>query len=1016
VSTTNTSNTTSNRVVLDYTSRDYKAIRSTLVGLAKGLVPEWENVGNTGDFGTLLLELYAYAGDVMHYYIDRVASEAFLGTAVRRQSLMYIADMFGYRPGGQAAALVPVTFTWNWDTDDYNGGFPGGEFTIQSATLIDGVATLTLNAAGNQRTSLTVGQTVIVENTGENSPYDGNFIVETVVTNTAYSNFTITYSVISTNPAPDPIATTAKASTGSIIIIPAKTVLTSSSKIKFELNYNVILDSHYGVTLEGTTTKKTLSKTGVATEGTTEAPTLIGISKGIPNSDFLIPDPGIVDSTVTVFTKEGNNAIPWSRVGKLSYATPTQSVYTTYIDDENYTHIVFGDNSSGRTPPTGCEIWVGYRYGIGFNANNVGVDTITTLNNSFATQLGVTVTNTASPTGGRDTETVEQMRYSIPRATTLKQRAITIDDYINLALQVPGVTKAIAYGSNYSTVYIVVASSANSNSYVTSSVKSKYVTGNIATLIIDKSLGLNLDQTVYVESAGTTALNGSFSITETFYDTVPITVVAKAYDNYTDVATLTTSASHQFSAGQPVTVSGIGTPFDGSYVLSSVTGTTLSYRKPIGTGTTGTSSASSVNNKVRAGYAATLTTAAAHGFSVGQMVTVSSVGSPFDGTFKITAVTPTTFTYNTVSTGTVASAAVSPVGSATIPGVPITTVSATTALVQGAPGFSYEIDNVTNPVTTSATISNKALTDNVATLTTSAGHSFSTGQSVTIAGVPTDTFFNGTYTITSTPTATTFTYALTHADVVSASATGTASVSGLVTTDVYTEAPVSNKALTSNVATLTTSSTHGFSEGQTVIVTGVDSTFNGTYTIIDVPTTTTFTYGKPGSPNVTSIAVSPVGTARATDSMVTTTDNEMQRLISSVESYMSDKKLIGSVVYGEPVQWFDIDASVLVQVLPLYNKESVRASVQSAIENVFSYENVDFGKRVSIGDVYRAALSVDGVDYVTINTLREVGNTDTVTVQDLETPDYKLPRISPDIKTSLYPAGWVTAKGGLVNT
>lgn len=69
---------------------------------------------------------------------------------------------------------------------------------------------------------------------------------------------------------------------------------------------------------------------------------------------------------------------------------------------------------------------------------------------------------------------------------------------------------------------------------------------------------------------------------------------------------------------------------------------------------------------------------------------------------------------------------------------------------------------------------------------------------------------------------------------------------------------VSNKALTSNVATLTTSAAHGLAVDDVVWVEGVDSTFNGKYTVTGVPTTTTFTYAKTAS-NVSSTAVSPVG-------------------------------------------------------------------------------------------------------------------------------------------------------------
>ena len=70
---------------------------------------------------------------------------------------------------------------------------------------------------------------------------------------------------------------------------------------------------------------------------------------------------------------------------------------------------------------------------------------------------------------------------------------------------------------------------------------------------------------------------------------------------------------------------------------------------------------------------------------------------------------------------------------------------------------------------------------------------------------------------------------------------------------------ITNKALTTNVATLTTSAVHGLTVGMDITITDVDATFNGTYRITAVPTTTTFTYAKVAT-NVTSTAVSPVGT------------------------------------------------------------------------------------------------------------------------------------------------------------
>jgi hypothetical protein len=73
---------------------------------------------------------------------------------------------------------------------------------------------------------------------------------------------------------------------------------------------------------------------------------------------------------------------------------------------------------------------------------------------------------------------------------------------------------------------------------------------------------------------------------------------------------------------------------------------------------------------------------------------------------------------------------------------------------------------------------------------------------------------------------------------------------------------VTNKALTSNVATLTTADAHTYSVGDVVVITGVDATFNGTVVVTAV-TSTTFSYAKTAA-NVTSAAVSPAGTATKT--------------------------------------------------------------------------------------------------------------------------------------------------------
>jgi hypothetical protein len=75
---------------------------------------------------------------------------------------------------------------------------------------------------------------------------------------------------------------------------------------------------------------------------------------------------------------------------------------------------------------------------------------------------------------------------------------------------------------------------------------------------------------------------------------------------------------------------------------------------------------------------------------------------------------------------------------------------------------------------------------------------------------------------------------------------------------------VEAKALTDNVATLTTTEPHGRVVGDTVIVLGVDATFNGTYTITALPTTKSISYAKTAS-NVTSTSATGTISSLASD-------------------------------------------------------------------------------------------------------------------------------------------------------
>jgi hypothetical protein len=94
----------------DYTSRDYNSIRSSLQARARASIPEWSGNSNS-DFMSSLIDLWAYNADILHYYIDRASTEAFLSTATQRESVLAMANLYGYTPNYMSSAKAALTIT-----------------------------------------------------------------------------------------------------------------------------------------------------------------------------------------------------------------------------------------------------------------------------------------------------------------------------------------------------------------------------------------------------------------------------------------------------------------------------------------------------------------------------------------------------------------------------------------------------------------------------------------------------------------------------------------------------------------------------------------------------------------------------------------------------------------------------------------------------------------------------------------------------------------------------------------
>jgi len=95
---------------VDYTDKDFDSLRARLIALLQSVFPDWSDF-SVASFGNLLLEMYAFVGDVVTFYLDNQARESRLVTATQRKNVIALARMLGYKLHGAQAATAEVTFT-----------------------------------------------------------------------------------------------------------------------------------------------------------------------------------------------------------------------------------------------------------------------------------------------------------------------------------------------------------------------------------------------------------------------------------------------------------------------------------------------------------------------------------------------------------------------------------------------------------------------------------------------------------------------------------------------------------------------------------------------------------------------------------------------------------------------------------------------------------------------------------------------------------------------------------------
>jgi len=83
---------------VNYLNKDFSDFRDSLIEFAKVYFPNTYNDFNEASPGMMFIEMAAYVGDVLSYYIDSQFRESLLAYAEEKRNVYNIAQSFGYKP------------------------------------------------------------------------------------------------------------------------------------------------------------------------------------------------------------------------------------------------------------------------------------------------------------------------------------------------------------------------------------------------------------------------------------------------------------------------------------------------------------------------------------------------------------------------------------------------------------------------------------------------------------------------------------------------------------------------------------------------------------------------------------------------------------------------------------------------------------------------------------------------------------------------------------------------------
>ena len=95
---------------IKYLNKDFTSLRDNLISYAKTYFPDTYNDFTPSSPGMMFMEMAAYVGDVLSFYLDNQVQETYLQYARQTNNIYDLAYMLGYKPKVTSVASVNIDF------------------------------------------------------------------------------------------------------------------------------------------------------------------------------------------------------------------------------------------------------------------------------------------------------------------------------------------------------------------------------------------------------------------------------------------------------------------------------------------------------------------------------------------------------------------------------------------------------------------------------------------------------------------------------------------------------------------------------------------------------------------------------------------------------------------------------------------------------------------------------------------------------------------------------------------